>query len=251
MGTGVASLNDQQQRAVDHRGDGPLLVIAGAGTGKTNTLAHRVARLIARGRRPASHPAAHLQPPGGRRARAARRATSWRERSRQRGLDAPIALPWAGTFHSVGREAAAHVRRARRPRAGLHDPRSRRLRGPDGPRAQRARASTSRSGDFPPPRPVSPIYSRVVNADERLADVLRDVFPRCVEWEAELKALFDAYVDAKQAQHVLDFDDLLLYWAAMIDDAALARGGRRRSSITCSSTSTRTPIACRRRSSSA
>ena len=44
----TASLNDDQARAATF-GDGPLLVIAGAGTGKTRTLSHRVAALIERG----------------------------------------------------------------------------------------------------------------------------------------------------------------------------------------------------------
>jgi len=44
----LEGLNDRQQEAVLH-GTGPLLVIAGAGTGKTKTLVHRVARLIADG----------------------------------------------------------------------------------------------------------------------------------------------------------------------------------------------------------
>jgi len=34
----------------------------------------------------------------------------------------------------------------------------------------------------------------------------------CLEWQAELTKLFGAYVDAKQAQNALDYDDLLLYW---------------------------------------
>src|SRR5829696_7998665 len=48
---GLASLNQQQREAATF-GDGPLLIIAGAGTGKTNTLAHRVAQLIATGVNP-------------------------------------------------------------------------------------------------------------------------------------------------------------------------------------------------------
>jgi DNA helicase II / ATP-dependent DNA helicase PcrA len=55
-----------------------------------------------------------------------------------------------------------------------------------------------------------------------LEDVLASHFPWCAGWENELKALFGAYVEAKQRQNVLDYDDLLLYWAQMmrVDDVA-------------------------------
>ena len=54
-----------------------------------------------------------------------------------------------------------------------------------------------------------------------LAEVLQASFPWCAEWEDELKRLFRAYVEAKQAQQVLDYDDLLLYWAQMVAEPAL------------------------------
>ena len=66
------------------------------------------------------------------------------------------------------------------------------------------------------------IYSRAVNAREPLGDVLTARFPWCLGWEAELKALFAGYVEAKQAAHVLDYDDLLLYWAEMLAEPAAA-----------------------------
>ena len=53
-------------------------------------------------------------------------------------------------------------------------------------------------------------------------DVLRDSFPWCTDWPAELRELFAAYVDAKQKQNVLDYDDLLLYWAHAMSDPEIA-----------------------------
>ncbi len=47
-------------------------------------------------------------------------------------------------------------------------------------------------------------------------------FPWCAGWSSELKALFVTYVEAKQHQNVLDYDDLLLYWAQMVSDPGLA-----------------------------
>src|SRR5258708_21122066 len=72
------------------------------------------------------------------------------------------------------------------------------------------------------------IYSRCVNAETAIEHVLGASFPWCCGWAAELKDLFAAYVEAKQKQNVLDFDDLLLYWAQTMSDPALAEdvGGR-------------------------
>jgi DNA helicase-2/ATP-dependent DNA helicase PcrA len=66
------------------------------------------------------------------------------------------------------------------------------------------------------------IYSRAVNAAEPLDLVLSKQFPWCAEWKDELRRLFAAYVEAKQAQHVLDYDDLLLYWGELMGVPELA-----------------------------
>src|SRR5262249_53124048 len=72
------------------------------------------------------------------------------------------------------------------------------------------------------------IYSRCVNSKMPLEQVVNRFFPCCASWTKELNQLFAAYVEAKQAQNVLDYDDLLLYWAQMMSDAALAEDiGRR------------------------
>ena len=85
------ALNPEQRRAATHGGagaGGPLLVIAGAGTGKTATLAHRVAHTIVSGADPQPHPAPHLLPPRRRRdgppGRADRRRGAGRRRGRRR-----------------------------------------------------------------------------------------------------------------------------------------------------------------------
>jgi DNA helicase-2/ATP-dependent DNA helicase PcrA len=81
---------------------------------------------------------------------------------------------------------------------------------------------------FPAKGTCVSIYSRCVNAEMSIDDVVNGFFPWCASWTKELKQLFAAYVEAKQAQDVLDYDDLLLYWAQMMSDAALASdiGGR-------------------------
>ena len=66
------------------------------------------------------------------------------------------------------------------------------------------------------------IYSRVVNAEIPLEEMLGSFFPWCASWEPELRQLFSAYVEAKQRQRVLDYDDLLLYWAQMMGEPSIA-----------------------------
>jgi len=67
------------------------------------------------------------------------------------------------------------------------------------------------------------IYSHRVNTQGTLQATLRDAFPWCEEWEDELKKLFGAYVEKKLNNQSLDYDDLLLYWHAMMADESLAR----------------------------
>ncbi len=81
---------------------------------------------------------------------------------------------------------------------------------------------------FPTKGTCLAIYSRAVNAEMPLDAVLQAHFPWCAAWQAQLRALFAGYVEAKQNQGVLDYDDLLLYWAQTVSDPTLAGdiGGR-------------------------
>jgi DNA helicase II / ATP-dependent DNA helicase PcrA len=215
----LAGLNDQQRAAVTH-GDGPLLVIAGAGTGKTGTLAHRVAHLLAGG----ADPRRILMMTFSRRAAVEmtrRVAQIARARLGDRAEPLAAGLTWAGTFHSVG----ARILREHAPMLGLepdftlHD----RSDSEDLINLARHRLGLStRRSRFPAKATCTAIYSRVVNARRPLAEVLAADFPWCASWEGELRALFAAYVEAKQATGVLDYDDLLLYWAEMLGDPAAA-----------------------------
>ena len=223
-GNSFAALNEAQQRVVAFgsagEAHGPLLVIAGAGTGKTNTIAHRVARLI----RDGADPQRILLLTFSRRAAAELESRAGRvvgKLLRGRNGDVPIVLPWAGTFHSAGakllRLFAERIGLA--PEFTIHD----RGDSEDMMGVARSALDIDMTGRrFPSAGACMAIYSRAVNAQCALPDVLADAFPRWVEWEGELQSLFAAYVDAKQAQHTLDFDDLLLYWDAMLADATLA-----------------------------
>ncbi len=214
-----ADLNPQQRAAVMH-GNAPLLVLAGAGSGKTLTLAARVARLVLDGADPHrlllltfSRRAAHGM--SQRAGRLLHQALGLRATQR------PPQLPWAGTFHAIGarllREYAASIGLAEH--FGIID------RGDAEDlmaltRQAQGLAATARR--FPLKGTCLAIYSRTLNRQVPLAQVLADDYPWCAGWHDELKALFRAYAAEKRAQHTLDYDDLLLAWHQLLGDAGLA-----------------------------
>ncbi len=214
-----ATLNPQQQAAVAH-GHAPLLVLAGAGSGKTLTLAARVARLVLDG----ADPHRLLLLTFSRRASQEMAQRAGRVLHQALGLratQAPPVLPWAGTFHAIG----ARLLREYAPAIGLPEPFSIIDRGDAEDlmawmRQQQGLAATRKR--FPLKATCLSIYSRCVNRQLPLAEVLREDFPWCAEWHDDLKALFRAYAAEKLGQHTLDYDDLLLAWHQMMADAGLA-----------------------------
>jgi DNA helicase-2/ATP-dependent DNA helicase PcrA len=215
----LEKLNAAQRQAATYAGTGPLLVIAGAGTGKTRTLVHRVAHLVELGADPQRILLLTFS----------RRAARELER-RASGLLGTLAaaagqgplLPWSGTFHAVGakllRKYAAQIGLAEN--FTIHD------RGDSEDLMSLVRSDHMATGvskeRFPSAATCLAIYSHAVSAEMALADVLRDHYPWCAPHEERLRTMFAAYVFAKQAQHVLDFDDLLLYWSGLMAASELA-----------------------------
>ena len=131
------------------------------------------------------------------------------------------ALTWSGTFHAVGarllREHAHQIGLS--PSFTIHD----REDSADLLNLVRHDLGFSKTDKrFPAKGTCLSIYSRVVNTESPLEDVLGSFFPWCATWEPELRRLFSAYVEAKQRQDVLDYDDLLLYWAQMMMEPSIA-----------------------------
>ncbi len=224
-------LNAAQREAVvygvaDHTPGPPLLVIAGAGSGKTHTLAHRVAHLVVFG----ADPRRILLLTFTRRAAAemARRVERLVSNAVQGRPNAPRPdLRWAGTFHAI----ANRLLRVHAESLGL-DPAFTVLDRSDSAdllELLRHEAGFSKTHKrFPKKGTCLAIYSRVVNAREPLAQTLAEHFPWCGEWQPQLKQLFGAYTARKQEGHVLDYDDLLLYWHAAMGEPALAAHIRER-----------------------
>jgi DNA helicase-2/ATP-dependent DNA helicase PcrA len=209
--TYLTSLNANQRRAVVHGRDrnkmkgGPVLVIAGAGSGKTKTLSHRVAHLVVNGVDPQRILLLTFT------RRAAQELIN-----RAQAITAAVTkvhseFPWAGTFHAIGakvlreyadqigldrhftildREDAADLLDLVRHDLDMH-------------------LATKR---FPQKGTCLAIHSRTVNSGLRLDEVIEESFPWCVQWVDELQTLFATYVTAKQRHASLDYDDLLTYW---------------------------------------
>jgi DNA helicase-2/ATP-dependent DNA helicase PcrA len=218
----LAGLNSAQREAVEYGSaglpqelPGPLLIVAGAGTGKTKTLAHRVAHLAMRG----ADPRRILLLTFTRRA-----ADIMTRRAEQ--ISGATRVGWSGTFHAIAnrllRQHAASVRL---------DPSFTVLDRSDSADllnlVRNELGLSQQTTRFPKKDTCLAIYSHAVNAGHPVEQTLEHAFPAYAGWADELRGLFRAYVDAKLRRHLLDYDDLLLYWYHLMQDAA-AEGVRRR-----------------------
>ena len=201
---------------------GPLLVIAGAGTGKTLTLAHRVAHLVIQGVSPERILLLTFT------RRAAQDMTRRVESIVRQALDgsnspqiAQGILPWSGTFHSV----ANRLLRRYANNLGLDPGFSILDRGDAADLMDVARhelGCSRKSRRFPKKDTCLAIYSRCINTRKPLLESLDETYPWCADWEQELRTLFRHYVERKQNSQLLDYDDLLLYWCHLVADTELA-----------------------------
>ena len=205
----LEELNPEQRAAACHPG-GPLLILAGAGTGKTTTLCARVAWLISEGVAPERIMLLTFT----------RRAA--REMLQRTRTLVPTGGVVGGTFHSV----AHRYVRMHASALGLGDGFAVLDAGDaadllDLIREEHGHAQSKRR--FPKKSTLLDIYSRTVNAGRTLSEVVADSFPWCEEHVEEIAALLKAYTARKRALAVLDLDDLLLYWRALAVDEVIGR----------------------------
>ncbi len=230
----LGSLNAPQKRAVTYGAPvpggkgfraGPLLIVAGAGTGKTNTLAHRVAHLAMSG----VDPARILMLTFTRRA-----AVEMKRRTNEilrEALDDKLGgkasqlsqrLTWAGTFHSIGNRLLRHYAK----HVGLDPAFSVLDRSDAADLLDTVRTEMGYSGKgqrFPRKDTCLGVYSYRVNTQKSLKETLEAQYSWCAHWEEDIAKLLRGYVERKTQFSVLDFDDLLLYWHAMMSEEKIAK----------------------------
>ena len=210
----LSSLTPDQRMAATFRG-GNLLIVAGAGTGKTTTLAARLAHLVSTG----VPPERILLLTFSRRA-----ATELLHRAEQATGQSVAAATWGGTFHAIANRLLRRHGRSigvppeftvldRSDTADLLSLVRDEVAGEAaGPGRRRARKDT-----------LAGILSRCVNARMPLSELLRAHYPWCAEERDEMRASFGAYTARKRSGGVLDYDDLLLCWGALLEVPDVAR----------------------------
>jgi DNA helicase-2/ATP-dependent DNA helicase PcrA len=230
----LGSLNAPQRKAVTYGEPlpggkgfraGPLLIVAGAGTGKTNTLAHRVAHLAMSG----VDPARILMLTFTRRAAVEmkRRANEIMREAFDDKLGGKASaisqrLTWAGTFHSIGNRLLRHYAK----HVGLDPAFSVLDRSDSADLVDTVRTDLGYSGKgqrFPRKDTCLSIYSYRVNTQKSLKETLDTQHPWCSHFEEDIGKLLRGYVERKSQSRVLDFDDLLLYWHAMMSEDRIAK----------------------------
>ncbi|WP_128935507.1 ATP-dependent helicase [Bradyrhizobium zhanjiangense] len=204
----LSELNKQQRAAVQH-GSRPLLIIAGAGTGKTETLSNRVAHLIENGASPDEILLLTFT------RKAAQQMANRATKIAGLALARPVEITWSGTFHAVGarliREFAQDV--GLLPNFTIKD------RGDSADLMEMVRQKLCLSSSevhFPDKDICLDIHSYRTNARLTLKQVLRTKFSTYKGQLAQFVKLFREYKRAKREQNVLDYDDLLVYWLRLL-----------------------------------
>ena len=200
----LARLNDQQRLAATHSG-GDVMIVAGAGTGKTGTLAARVAWLLESGARPDRILLLTFT------RRASQEMLGRAEHMTRAGGASRV---WGGTFHAVANRLLRHWG----PAIGLDSSftvmdqsDTRELFG-----VVRAEMVDHTMRRFPKKETLASIYDRMVSAQQRLDTVLKADFPWCLEHADAIAQLCTSYTQRKRRRNVLDYDDLLLFWRALV-----------------------------------
>ena len=203
-------LNEAQFKAVTTT-EGPLLIVAGAGTGKTRTLVYRVARLVEIGAKPESILLLTFT----------RRAAASMLTRAAALADARCQRVSGGTFHSLGHS----VLRKFADEAGVQKNFTVLDQGDteDLIDLLRRQIRITKAQHFPRKRTIAAIFSMIVNKVLSLKQVLNQDYPQFVDERRNLETLFKAFEDFKRSRHMLTYDDLLVRFREALESSAQMR----------------------------
>jgi DNA helicase-2/ATP-dependent DNA helicase PcrA len=205
-------LNEEQQEVV-LAGRGPILVIAGAGSGKTRTLVYRVARLIESGTDPSRILLLTF--------------TNKAAREMLRRVEALLTVDtrrlMGGTFHSVGNRLLRRfgTRVGLGPNFTILDP--------EDAREMLEAATSDRKipvieRRFPKGDVLLDLYSYTINTGRTFPEVLIERAPHFASLEPEIALVFGRYRERKRLANACDYDDLLLAWKRLLEEFPDAAG---------------------------
>jgi DNA helicase-2/ATP-dependent DNA helicase PcrA len=203
-------LNEAQFKAVTTT-EGPLLIVAGAGTGKTRTLVYRVARLVEIGVKPESILLLTFT----------RRAAASMLTRAAALADARCQRVSGGTFHSLGHS----VLRRFSEESGVAKNFTVLDQGDteDLIDLLRRQIKLTRDRHFPRKRTIAAIFSMMVNKVQSLKQVLNSEYPQFIDERRNLETLFKSFEQFKRAKHMLTYDDLLVRFREALENSATIR----------------------------
>ena len=203
-------LNEAQFKAVTTT-DGPLLIVAGAGTGKTRTLVYRVARLVEIGAKPESILLLTFT----------RRAAASMLTRAAALADARCQRVSGGTFHSLGHS----VLRKFADEAGV----AKNFTVLDQSDTEdlidllRRQIRLTKAQHFPRKRTIGAMFSMTVNKVLSLKQVLNQHYPQFVDERRNLETLFKTFEEFKRSRHMLTYDDLLVRFREALENSVTMR----------------------------
>jgi len=203
-------LNEAQLKAVTTT-EGPLLIVAGAGTGKTRTLVYRVARIVEIGAKPESILLLTFT----------RRAAASMLTRAAALADARCQRVSGGTFHSLGHS----VLRKFADEAGV----AKNFTVLDQSDTEdlidllRRQIRLSKAQHFPRKRTIAAIFSMMVNKVQTLKQVLNQQYPQFIDERRNLETLFKSFEEFKRSRHMLTYDDLLVRLREALEESATMR----------------------------
>jgi len=202
----AAALNSKQLEAVTVSG-GPILVIAGAGSGKTRTIVYRVAWLVEQGVDPMSILLLTFT----------RKAAGEMLSRAGQLLDNRVHRVSGGTFHSLGNIILRRYARL----VGYDSGFSIMDQGDSYDALDLVRkslgASFTRTKGFPKTRTIAEVISRSVGHDQAVADVLRARYPHFLSFAEDIEKIRIAYEAHKKSNNLMDYDDLLVNTVSLLE----------------------------------